>query len=189
MSFFSVTLLLCIASVVSATNTTTPFTRLARELSTQSLDVTLPAFSCTNALYDCTNHGYCNREGTACICDKGYATHKCNPTEQCCYTQESRVKLFIIAFFTSWLGVPYFLVGAVGMGVGILMLCCCGFVFAIVGSVWGASKENACGVWMGVIGVFAMIAVFGWHIGVWGQLAAGTEPYNDRNGVPIAPWR
>jgi hypothetical protein len=62
--------------------------------------VTIPSlvstgFTCTNALYDCHDHGYCNREGTACICDKNYATHDCDPNVQCCYPQESRVKMFL----------------------------------------------------------------------------------------------
>jgi hypothetical protein len=74
------------------------------------------------------------------------------------------------------------------MGVGILLLCCCGLVCAGVGFGTGAAKESAAGGVLGVIGILMFLAAYGWSIGFWGQMAAETEPYNDKNGVPIGRW-
>ena len=186
-TFLALLLLCALVSTVLAAEAPTPFQRLA---SSVDLVATPKAtsFTCTNALYDCSNNGYCNREGTGCICERGYATHECDPTVQCCYAKESRVKLFIIAFFTSWTGAPYFIVGAVGMGVGILLLCCGGIVLAGIGCGTGAYKENLCLGIIGGLGILCVIAAIAWHLGTWIALAAGTEPYNDKNDVPIGPW-
>ena len=182
----SALLVLAVVGQVTATNTTTPFTRMATEVAIPRSLVSI--FACLDARYDCANHGICNRNGDGCICDKGYDTYGCDSTVQCCYAQENRIKMFLLAFFFSYLGVPYFMVGAVGLGVGMLVLCCGGIC---VGAIGQAGKTHSKGSGWGccaLLEALAVTAVNIWAIVVWAQLAAETEPYNDKHGVPIAPW-
>lgn len=146
-------------------------------------------FQCQNPTYDCSNHGYCNRDSTACLCDDGYVTHDCDASTQCCYKQENRIKMFILSFFVTWTGAPFFILGMTGLGVGILVMCCCGLTFAGVGTALGAQEgKSGFAAVIAVIGILAFLAAIVLSLANWIMFAAETEPWTDKNGVPVGPW-
>jgi hypothetical protein len=169
-----------------------PFSKLTNELySDEQLRTNeiQSSFQCIDPSINCDNHGLCpTLNSSTCKCDKGYVTHDCSPNVQCCYKQESRVKMFLLAFFVSWTGAPLFLLGSVGLGIGILLLCCCGLCLGGIGIGVGQSKENSCCYVIGVVGILATLSAMVWSLALWIMIAAQTEPWNDKNGVPIADW-
>lgn len=150
-------------------------------------------FECVNPFINCAEHGVCISNGTfafACKCDPGYVTYNCAPSVQCCYSQESRVKMFLLSFFFGGIGVPYFVLGAAGLGAGILILCCGGCLLGTVAAYRVAASEGHSRGWKGLycLGFLALLATVAWWNALWIQFAAETETVNDKNGVPVGPW-
>ncbi len=155
-------------------------TNFATQMETES-------FQCKNPQYDCSNHGFCSQDGLSCICDSKYDTFECH-NSQCCYRKEPRVKLFLTSFFVTWIGVPFFILGNVGLGIGMIVLCCGGCCLSGVGTAMGAKKGDGAGMCVGLIGALATLACSAYCLYTWIVFAAETEPWNDKNGVPVAPW-
>ncbi len=163
------------------------FDTLANQLSTNhTTNITtnlIEPFHCTDS-FDCNYHGFCSRNGTQCICDSNYATFGCDSNSQCCYQKEKRVKMFLLSFFVAWTGAPYFILGEIGLGVGILLLCCCG---SCLGGGSAYNKNDDKNIW-GVIGALAVSSALIWAFATWIMFAAETEPWNDKNGIPVGSW-
>jgi hypothetical protein len=145
------------------------------------------SFQCKNPLYDCSNHGFCSQDGLSCICDDKYDNYGCG-SAQCCYKKEPRVKMFLLSFFVTWIGVPFFILGNIGLGVGMIILCCGGCCLANIGVAAGAKDGDSAGVCLAVIGVLATLACNAFCLATWIMFAAEIEPWNDKNGVPVASW-
>lgn len=159
------------------------------QMVTFSQDTSTFIFQCQNPTYDCSNHGYCSRDNTACLCNDGYVTHDCDASTQCCYKQESRIKMFILSFFVTWTGAPFFILGMTGLGVGILIMCCCGMTFTGIGSALGAQEDRTGFAFViAVLGFLAFLAAITLSLANWIMFAAETEPWTDRNGIPVGPW-
>jgi hypothetical protein len=188
----SIAICLLLACLSTASALPLPLTRKLMSNTVQSLsNITLTAssnaFTCEDALYDCNNHGFCSKDKTDCICDSQYASYDCDNT-RCCYKKENRIKMFLLSFFVSWLGVPFFILGATGLGVGMIMLCCGGCTLAGIGMGIGARDDNACGMCLAVVGILAFLAAIFWSLAIWIMFAAETEPWHDANGIPVGPW-
>ncbi len=100
-------------------------------------------FECeTNTLYSCSGHGTCISSGngtTTCDCSNGHITKDCEPDVMCCHSIPARLPIFMAALFGGELGIPYFLIGEVGLGVGVIMM----LIGTCIFGVWFAfSKEN-----------------------------------------------
>lgn len=147
-------------------------------------------FECVNPVTSCSNHGVCIGNGTfnfACKCDSGYVTAGCQPAVQCCYKQQPRVLLFLISLFFAATGAPYFMLGATGLGVGILLLWCCGLC-CTAGATAATKDGNKPAALVACIGCLAFLAANAWCLALWIMFAAETETVKDKNGVPVAPW-
>jgi hypothetical protein len=149
-------------------------------------------FTCVDVLHDCSGHGYCAFNSTgygyACVCEKGYVTANCPDGVQCCYKQESRVKMFLLSLFVSWIGVPFFVLGMTGFGVGILLLCCCGGCGGVTAFVFSDDGKNKLLVGVSIVCFIGVACALIWSFANWIQFAAETEPYTDKNGVSVASW-
>jgi len=153
-------------------------------------------FNCLNSQIQCSGHGECISNGTMgidCQCDKCYVSHDCDPGTRCCYRQQSRVKIFLLSFFTSWTGAPFFVLGAAGLGAAILVLCCGGV--CLIGCGMCVEGENAkgsglhtTGACLVILGALAFLGAVIWHIVNWISVAAEGETYTDGNGVAVCPW-
>lgn len=155
------------------------------------LSTAVQEFECRTPYVDCANHGVCVSNGTfnfACKCDSGYTTANCAQNVQCCYKQKSRVLLFLISFFFAATGAPYFMLGATGLGVGILLLWCCGCCCLGAGGRAAADGENKPASIIACIGCLAFLAANAWCLALWIMFASETEDVKDKNGVPVAPW-
>jgi len=152
--------------------------------------VTSTNFSCIDAEVDCSDYGRCNSKGTACICDSGYVTAKCDPAVQCCYAQVKRVKMFLLSFFVGWTGAPYFVIGQDGLGAGILVLFIGGLIVGCIGQCTAVAGDDTpmIGMCIMALGWLAFFAACVWHLALWICYAASTDPWNDQNGVPVGPW-
>lgn len=148
--------------------------------------------NCTNPVIDCAGRGQCI-SNTTCLCDKGYVTLNCEST-QCCYTQVTRVKVFLLAFFLGKVGAGYFSIGQTGLGVGILLLFVGGLIMGPMGRAcleqerYGSKWSQYGWALMSAVGYLSVFAACLWWLIVWIMLAAETEPFNDSNGAAIAPW-
>lgn len=133
-------------------------------------------FNCLpNPIASCNNHGICIDNGTfgfQCKCDNNWDNQGCPPNVQCCNELEPRVKVFLLAFFVGWTGAPYFVIGATGLGIGILLLCVCGNCLA------GIGKAQESSVLM-TIGGLAAAAAMVWHLATWIMAAASTEVFDN----------
>ena len=195
----SMLLILAIAPVLVMSQSTT-LNVLKAKLSTnetmlQSNHVKIMSeFICTNPMVDCAGHGVCISNGTvnyACKCDHGYNNFECGDNVQCCYEQKKRVTMFLLSFFVGWTGAPYFVAGATGLGVLMLLLCFGGFCSLQCGKVFMASDSECCKTVSFVVAVFggmALAAALLWSLALWCMVAAGTENFKDSNHQPIAPW-
>lgn len=146
--------------------------------------------NCTDFRVNCAGNGVC-ASATECKCDKGYVTFECPPEVQCCYKQESRVTIFLLSFFVGITGAPYFVLGAVGLGVAILVLCVCGTcISSCAGAATASDSSASAGNWSALLvalGMMAALAASIWWIVLWIMVAAGAE-FKDTNGVPISGW-
>ena len=82
----------------------------------------------------CMSRGFCNNDGS-CSCNTGYYTYKCSDGLQCCFAQKKQWIAFVLAWFTSFVGGPWWYVGLHGTAGGILGGClctCCSESFWIV---------------------------------------------------------
>lgn len=75
--------------------------------------------TCTEA--SCNNHGYCNNDNTACICNSGYTTFDSKDGTQCNYKQKDSVTAFCLTFFLMWVGAGNWYLGNIAMAVGQLV--------------------------------------------------------------------
>lgn len=192
-------LILAIAPMMAMSHST-PLNALKTKLSTnetalQSNHVKiLSDFICTNPMVDCAGHGVCISNGTsnyACKCDPGYTNFDCGDNVQCCYQQKKRVTMFLLSFFVGWTGASYFVAGATGLGVGILLLCVGGFCSLNCGKAFMSSDSECCqttSTAFAIIGGLAVVAALLWTLVLWCMVAAETETFKDANDQPIAPW-
>lgn len=96
--------------------------------------------------------------------------------------------MFLISFFFAFTGAPYFMLGATGLGVGILLLWCCGcWCTAAAGQAARENESKAAGS-VACLGCLAFLAANAWCLALWIMFAAETEDVTDKNGVPVAPW-
>jgi len=133
-------------------------------------------FNCLpDPITSCNRHGICIDNGTfgfECKCDNNWDNQGCPPNTQCCNELESRVKVFLLAFFVGWSGAPYFVIGATGLGIGILLLCVCGNCLAGIGKVTEMPP-------IAIIGGLASAAALVWHLATWIMVAASTEIFDN----------
>ena len=149
-------------------------------------------FLCRNPYVDCNGHGQCVGVNVSfpdtCLCDSGYITKDCNPGTYCCKKLPNRILIFFMAFFFGELGVPYFLAGEVGLGVGILMLfltplimgCnlfCCGCGFEI--------SDNRWIVFLQILFLLLTLTISCWWLATWIMVCAETGVFDDSK---VAPW-
>ena len=151
-------------------------------------------FVCTDPMVNCAGHGVCISNGTvnyACKCDPGYNNFECGENVQCCYQQKKRVTMFLLSFFVGWTGAPYFVAGATGLGIGMLLLCVGGYCSYHCGKAFMASDSECCKTVSFVVSVsggMAFTAAMLWSLVLWCMVAAGTETFKDSNNQPIARW-
>ena len=175
------------------TTTTTNYNNPLIIFAVPATNITETLFECLDVRINCANHGICVTNGTfgyACKCDHGYVSHDCDSGVQCCYTQLPRVQIFLLAFFVGWTGAPYFVMGETGLGVGILLMFFLGFILLCLGQCNDddgneGDKIHGC---CSLMGMLIFLGGVLWNLATWGMIAASTEPWNDRNGVPIAGW-
>lgn len=151
-------------------------------------------FTCTFAPDDCNNHGVCNQEGTACICNDDYATHDATvETGECNYKRKSGLIALLLSIFVGEFGAVYFYVGDTTMGciqlflAGVLAIlvggvfgCCCGAAIGAVSEEKNAT-EQCSKFWM-YVGSIAMIVMY------FVVLAAVIDgKIDDSNGVSLSP--
>jgi hypothetical protein len=159
----------------------------------------LGEFVCVDPTVNCAGHGVCISNGTfnyACKCDPGYTNYNCATNVQCCYKQEKRIKSFLLSFLVGWSGAPYFVLGATGLGVGILLLCFGGCCLATCGKLWADTEMETCKPGCGsicaslsmILGGCGFVAAMIWWLVLWCMMAAETETIKDANNQPIAPW-
>lgn len=143
---------------------------------------------------NCLGNGLPNpsTNSTTCSCFHGYVSHKCQSGEGCCYKQEKRVKMFLLAFFVSWTGAPYFVLGQTGLGIGILILCFSSCFSVCYIACFLASKsdrtDDSTFMCFACLIKLATLAGLVWCLATWIMFAAETEPWNDKHGVPVAGW-
>lgn len=114
---------------------------------------------------DCNNHGKCldNKE---CICDAYYITvpNSTNNTSQCNYELLSKQTFFVTAFFFGTLGVDYFYIGKIGMGILKLMLpllfFMCGVLIYSIGKSKDSSKVMLTGKMTELFGTVMLIVIW-----------------------------
>ncbi len=71
----------------------------------------------------------------------------------CCHSIPARLPILMAGLFGGEFGVPYFLIGEVGLGVGVIMM----LVGTCIFGCWFAfSKENLC------LGLIALVFAFTW---------------------------
>lgn len=154
---------------------------------------TYNSFQCVDPVTSCSSHGFClfnsSGYGVSCKCDTCYVSHNCPSGVQCCYKQEPRVKLFLLSFFVAWTGAPYFVLGATGLGIGILLLCCGSCLVGTVSfTACGLDKKNGIGMAISIITYLAMLSALIWSLALWIMFAAETEDVLDKNGVAVCSW-
>ena len=180
-----------VSSAVVSNNSTT--------FSTETLNTTAnEPFICAHFFLSCNNHGVCFppiyniTENVDCKCDSGYVTFECPPSIQCCYKQELRFEIVVLTLFFGLLGVPYFILGSVGLGVGILIPSFCGLCCVKISKKrienQRIGEKEATDYCINIIGKLMISVSFIWWLVVLIMLAAGIEKINDKNGVPIGPW-
>lgn len=153
--------------------------------------------NCTDFKINCNGNGICISD-TECRCDKGFVTFNCPINVQCCYQQESRVKIFLLSFFVAFTGAPYFVLGLTTLGSVILIFCCCGCFMSFCGfktevSYSGGFQQEGqrmemCLKIMGILGCLLTAAVVVWSLVLWITVAASEGDPKDSNGVSIGPW-
>jgi hypothetical protein len=148
-------------------------------------------FNCVDPNVNCAGHGVCISNGThayACKCDSNYVSFECASDVQCCYKQESRVKLFLLSFFVAWTGAPYFVLGSTGMGVAMLLLWVCGCCAGVLAKTSGGENQSSLSSVVIAVGCLTYLAVVGWCLALLIMFAAETETVKDSNGVSVGPW-
>lgn len=156
---------------------------------TAAEQLALLPINCTDFRTNCDGHGIC-ASPTECKCDKGYVTFGCPPEVQCCYQQQSRVVVFLISFFVGFSGAPYFILGASGLGAGILIMCCVGTCSTcfVTGAQGSEDKGTAtCCTLMAAFAGMAFVGAMIWWLVLWIMVAANAD-FKDENGVSIATW-
>lgn len=158
------------------------FTHLQNEVGSNVLTST--NVECSNDY--CSFNGVCvmatNNSGIVrvkCSCDSGWNSEECPSTSQCCNKVKSRVLVFLMALFFGELGVPYFLIGYTGLGVGILLLTCGGCIASMLFMCTGGS-EKAAGLLTCLAGL-SVLAAAAWWLATVIMSAAETEMFDSKN--------
>lgn len=148
-------------------------------------------FRCEFPPDDCSNHGVCNRDGTACICDDSYVTYKPTGEKECNYRRKEQVVAFGLAWISCLTGAPYFYLGDTALG---LVLLFTGFGGALVLTIFMcfsacccSSKNNAC--FESLCKVLISLMIFQssiWQIVLLFQLRL--NKLNDSNGIALKSW-
>ena len=144
----------------------------------------LPA-NCTTFEADrgCMSRGFCNNDGS-CSCNTGYYTYKCSNGLQCCFAQKKQWIAFVMAWFTSSVGGPWWYVGLSGIAGGILGGClgtCCLAAFCIFKSTDDSDTDSGCGT-----------GLFSCYVGIVtlvGLILTGTNKLKQNGEVPLEHWR
>src|SRR5438477_10846083 len=89
-----------------------------RRLSSISDSWSPSAINCTNAIYDCSNHGICTRAGDGCVCDDGYATHLPTTNVGCNYKRKKQLAAFLLQFFLGEFGAGHWYSGNMDLAGG-----------------------------------------------------------------------
>ena len=75
----------------------------------------IKCFNCTGPA-SCNYQGFCNANGSACICSNCYTTtSQAPPGVQCDFQAKPQILIFMMSFFFGGLGVGRFLVGDTGL--------------------------------------------------------------------------
>src|SRR5271170_845801 len=110
-------LLIIVAVCVQSVSIEPIRARFSRKLLAQ--EITSSYTNCnSNISFPCSGHGKCMPNGD-CVCDDSYVTH--NSTNPCNYKQTNALGPFLIEIFFGSLGVGWFVIGNIGMGVGQLL--------------------------------------------------------------------
>jgi hypothetical protein len=88
--------------------------------------------------------------------------------------------VFLAAFFAGWTGAPYFLIGAIGMGIAIVSLCCGGCLLTAIGVCFDDKHEVFA--YVRSLGIIAGSAALVWSFATWIMVAAGTGPFKNEVG-------
>ena len=114
-------------SVINIENTTY---NLRQSVNIENLTIDYNKANCSN--FDtnrgCMYHGFCHDSGI-CSCDAGYATVNCANNLQCCHTKKKQWVAFLLAWFTSFVGGPFWYANQTTAAITLLviglLLCCC----------------------------------------------------------------
>jgi hypothetical protein len=144
-------------------------------------------FNCLpNPILSCGGHGVCLPNGTfgfECKCDNNYDNQGCPQNVQCCNELQSRTKVFLVAFFVGWTGAPYYMIGNIGAGVGLLLMFFGGLYTAVIcKAVYENDLNNTVAGAFMMIGALAYVGAVCWYIAVWIMVAAETGPF-DRSKI------
>jgi hypothetical protein len=146
----------------------------------------LNSFDCfPNTQFSCSGHGTCLSAGigqSVCSCSNNWDNQNCPNDQQCCNELKSWVNVFLAAFFGGFTGAPYFLIGATGLGVGILVMCLGGVIMTTVGKCF---NNTSWGSLMLIVGCLVMVATGVWHLATWIMVATHTQVFNSNVVGPV----
>lgn len=157
-------------------------------------------FKCEFPPEDCSNHGVCNRNGTGCICNDGYATYDPPVGQQCNYERKKQSIAFLAAWFTLGTGAVYFYIGETTLGllnlfigvggiIALAILMCVGMCFCAHCGCRKINQENLMA-FGGGIGYSLMILMFLVSF-IWESVLlfqVGLNKLNDSNGIALKSW-
>lgn len=139
---------------------------------------------CQNVTSNCGIHGTCRISGPNkfCNCDSGYATLVLD--KPCDAKAESQTLMAVLWYLFGWSGLSAFVMGWVGLGVGILCSFCCGCCCIAQGKREdGDSNTRGAQVCFGGI---CYIACFG--LWIYGAVMLSTNNCVDKHGVKCKSW-
>lgn len=168
----------------------------ANDMDMTSNDFTYTQFVC-NGSDDCSGHGVCNNNNTACNCYDGYVTYDTNG-KQCNYVQKKGLTALLLAIFLPGTGAMNFYIGnntyaliqlflcgfggIIGLAIIACILgcacCCCG------GNRDGKLSDTILGIIIIVLMFLMSFAIFGWWIADIVLSAKGELV--DGNGIALA---
>lgn len=177
----------CFSSGAIAVN----FQQLVNQVSTPPVDLqsqnSNSPFNCTNPQVQCSGHGYCNADHTACNCMSAYATFQPQPGTQCNYERYRQVDLFCFQFFLGEVGVADWIIHQYGIAAGKLALALSwGFIHKFLLYAYVICKQTDRGVDDFEKSLKPLRKLIGLAIGIWWLVSTiyyGMNKYTDQNGI------
>lgn len=147
-------------------------------------------FQCKNDYIDCSGHGRCNDDKTACECDAGFTTFPEESSVQCNYEKKKQIAAFLYEFFLGF-GAGHFyceryLNASLKLAAfifGVLIIC----LLPLTAKYINDKFDSDCLVL--TTSCFYYICAMGlafWFI--YDLVKFGMNKYLDGNGIPLANW-